>query len=296
MAVVEWIGSIGPWINAGFWSGGSVPTLADDVKLDAGDNVTNTSAAFARSLDLFDNAFLVSEVSLTVENEIRIGFDGIGTSRLLVRGGTLSALDINVGVSTAGLLVVSDGSTVSGRVNVGIGSVIVGGMVPDVAGTILGNIDLLNGATSLVFRTTNDAAYGGNVFGSGSILIDSAGQVTRLTGDNSGHSGTTTIQAGTLQIGDGGTTGTLGTGNVVNNGTLAFQHGSGQYTNTNAISGSGNLVVRGTGVEILTGNNSYSGTTQVESGFLVVGLFGPSGKLGTGDVTIAAGAFLELIC
>ena len=43
-----------------------------------------------------------------------------------------------------------------------------------------------------------------------------------LTGNNL-YAGTTTINAaGTLQVGNGGTTGSLGSGSVTNNATLAF--------------------------------------------------------------------------
>ena len=43
-----------------------------------------------------------------------------------------------------------------------------------------------------------------------------AANAVTLTGTNT-YSGTTTISAGTLQVGAGGTAGTLGTGSVVNN-------------------------------------------------------------------------------
>jgi autotransporter-associated beta strand protein len=298
MAFVKWIGSTGFWSNAGNWDIGFVPTAADEVTIGGG-VVTNNIAAVSDRLYLAGSAVLTSFSSLTVGSEIRIGSGGGGTATLAVTGGTLSAPEILVGFNTTGLLTVSGNSTVTGSIVVGdggiVGSVIVGGAIPASGGTINGNIALGNAGSSLTFRTTNQADYGGNISGAGSILIDSAGQITSLTGDNSGHSGTTTVQSGTLRVGNGGSTGTLGTGAVVNNGTLAFEHADGQYNHGNAISGSGNLVVRGAGIEILIGNNSYSGTTSVESGILAVGLFGTTGTLGTGAVIISAGANLDLI-
>jgi autotransporter-associated beta strand protein len=63
-----------------------------------------------------------------------------------------------------------------------------------------------------------------------------------LTGTNT-YSGGTTISAGTLQIGNGGTTGSI-TGNVTDNGTLAFNR-SDAMTFGGVISGAGSLVQLG---------------------------------------------------
>ncbi|MFY3535611.1 autotransporter-associated beta strand repeat-containing protein, partial [Achromobacter denitrificans] len=61
--------------------------------------------------------------------------------------------------------------------------------------------------------------FAGQVSGTGAVEQRGAG-TTILTGDNS-YTGGTAISAGTLQLGDGGATGAI-TGNVANNGTLAF--------------------------------------------------------------------------
>ena len=66
---------------------------------------------------------------------------------------------------------------------------------------------------------------------------------------------------GTLQIGNGGTTGSI-TGNVVDNGTLAFDR-SDAVTFGGVISGTGNVVQRGTGTLTVTAANTYTGTTTV---------------------------------
>jgi autotransporter-associated beta strand protein len=131
-------------------------------------------------------------------------------------------------------------------------------------------------------------------FAGGGLTI--AGGRTVLTGDNN-YSGPTRIQAGaTLQIGDGGTTGTLGTGTlpgppipgwrtpgpgpVINEGTLIFNR-AGSLTVGHAISGTGSLVQDGPGTLILTGDNTFSGTTRIAPGAtLQVGNGGTAGSLG----------------
>ena len=104
-----------------------------------------------------------------------------------------------------------------------------------------------------------------------------------LSGANS-YTGTTTINGGTLQLGNGGASGNLGTGAVTNHGTLAFNR-SDTMTVANDISGAGALLQSGTGKTVLTGNNSYQGTTTINSGTLQVGNGGTSGNLGAGAVT-----------
>jgi autotransporter-associated beta strand protein len=296
MAIVDWIGTAGLWSVGANWSGGSVPTATDDVNLGVGSDVAVLAPAAADTLDLFHNAYLTILSSMTVGTVVRIGFGGSATSQLRVAGGTLLAPSIEVGPTSSGLLMVLNGGTVTGPINVNNGSVIVGNFTANNAGTITGNINLNGGSSNLTFRTSDDAAYGGNISGVGSILVDSAGRTATLTGNNSGHSGTTTIQSGTLQIGNGGSSGSLGTGAVINNGNLAFVFDINSLTSrtvSGAISGTGNLNVTG-GVQLtLAADNSYSGTTTIANDArLYVGNGGATGTLGTGDV-VHNGSFLR---
>ncbi|MFM0306161.1 autotransporter-associated beta strand repeat-containing protein, partial [Paraburkholderia sediminicola] len=67
--------------------------------------------------------------------------------------------------------------------------------------------------------------------------------------------------AGTLQLGDGGVTGSV-IGNVTNNGTLDFNH-SNDLTSGIVVSGTGSLVKDGAGALNLTGANTYTGGTTI---------------------------------
>jgi fibronectin-binding autotransporter adhesin len=80
------------------------------------------------------------------------------------------------------------------------------------------------------------------------------------------YSGGTTINAGVLQLGNGGTSGSV-VGNVTDNGTLVFNR-SDMVTFAGLISGSGNLNQIGSGTTILTADNTYSGGTTITAGAL----------------------------
>ena len=93
------------------------------------------------------------------------------------------------------------------------------------------------------------------------------------------YSGTTTISAGTLQIGAGSTSGSLSSStSITNNANIVFNR-SDSLTVSNAISGTGNLTQAGAGTLILTGNNGYTGTTTINAGTLQIG---SAGLLGGG--------------
>ena len=104
-----------------------------------------------------------------------------------------------------------------------------------------------------------------------------------LTGTNI-YTGGTVISAGTLQIGDGGTSGSIA-GDVANAGVLAFDRSDAAIF-AGAVSGSGSLEQRGIGTTVLTGTNVYTGSTIISAGTLQIGNGGTSGSI-VGDVTNA---------
>jgi autotransporter-associated beta strand protein len=157
-------------------------------------------------------------------------------------------------------------------------------------GSIASNSIINNG--TLVFNRLNRLTYGGVISGTGNLVKDFAITTLILTGDNT-YTGTTTVNGFTLQIGDGGTTGTLGAGAVTNNGTLAFDR-SNDFTVANAIGGTGRLTKAGAGRLVLTGANTYTGGTIISAGTLQVGSGTLAGSLGTGGVTIGTGSTLVM--
>jgi outer membrane autotransporter protein len=131
-------------------------------------------------------------------------------------------------------------------------------------GSIVGNITD-NGA--LVFDHSNTVTFGGVINGTGSVEQIGTGTVV-LTGDNTYTGGTSIALGSTLQLGNGGTTGSV-VGDIVDNGTLAVDR-SATLTLAGVISGTGGLQQNGPGTTILTGDNTYTGTTTVNAGSLIV--------------------------
>ena len=118
--------------------------------------------------------------------------------------------------------------------------------------------DLLNNGVLTLDGTNNNYVMDGIISGSGSLVQDGPNTVT-LTGANS-YSGGTMVNAGTLQIGNGGTTGSIA-GNVVDNAGLAFFRSDSNVTFYGAIGGSGGVANLGDGTLTLAGPASFTGTT-----------------------------------
>jgi len=135
---------------------------------------------------------------------------------------------------------------------------------------ILGSIQgtgqiALNGSSSMAIV---DGAYAGVISGNGTLVKDTAAGTLVLSGNNT-YTGPTVITGGILRIGDGGTTGTLGTGPVNNNFELSFNR-TDAYEISQRISGTGTLRVESSGTLTLSGTNTYTGPTFVDIGTLSV--------------------------
>ena len=135
------------------------------------------------------------------------------------------------------------------------------------------------GANTLTVNPPADCLYAGIVRDRGTAssargtvnLIKTGVHTLTLTGTNT-YTGTTTVGGGTLQVGNGGTSGTLGSGLIQNDSSLVFNFnnpdGTDGVTMANVIKGSGTLTKIGAGKLTLTGSRTYTGVTKVDSGIL----------------------------
>ena len=127
------------------------------------------------------------------------------------------------------------------------------------------------------FNATNSGTFifNGDISGAGGLTRASSSGKLVLAGTNT-YTGDTIISAGTLQIGNDGATGSLGTGNVTNNGQLRFDR-TGTVDVPNTIGGTGSLYIDcpvdtvakvSLGTVVLSGTNTYDGSVTVNSGSL----------------------------
>ena len=221
-----------------------------------------------------------------------LGISGTGlvqASSVMVAEGDGSRGDINLGGGTlrSGQVEAGTGNNSIGNSNLSFN----GGKLQLSAnqaalfnGYAPGNVRL-EGAGGTIDTQGFTVATAQALTGDGVLTKQGNGSLT-LTGENT-YTGGTTVAAGTLQIGAGGTSGSL-VGNIVNNGALVFNR-SDDLTVAGILSGTGSLTKMGAGVLSLTNQNSYTGTTTVDAGTLTIAgaVNGPGGL-----VTVANGATL----
>ncbi|MBS0473227.1 MAG: autotransporter-associated beta strand repeat-containing protein [Proteobacteria bacterium] len=208
---------------------------------------------------VFDISGVTGSSTVTLGTISGTGTVVLGGENLNISNGSTSFTGT---ISGTGELIVSGGTQILGGGNTYSGGTLINGGTLQIglgagSGSIVG--DVTDNGT-LKFNRTGSLAFGGNVSGNGQLVQAGSG-TTILTGTNT-YSGGTTISAGALQIGNGGTTGSIA-GDVTDNGTLAFAR-TDATTFGGTISGTGGVSIL-SGDMIFTASESYAGATVVSN-------------------------------
>ena len=187
---------------------------------------------------------------------------------------------------SAGILQLGHGQALGRSTFTGVsGTVSFGGLTAATFGGLSGNSNLALSNTSAsavalsVGANDQSTSYSGVLSGAGGLTKIGTGTLT-LTGANT-YSGGTTVSVGRL-IGNA----TSLQGAIANSGVVEFnQTGAGTYSGV--MSGTGGLVQSGAGTLTLTATNTYSGTTRVAGGGIII-----NGSIANSAVTVENGGLL----
>lgn len=269
-------------------------TAATNYSIDGSISATNGSLTFSGPIAL-TSASPTLQTTTSGDVIITDFLDANGNSLIINTAGTnsyitgdiLDATNTNFTKNGSGSFTIAGNNNATGTTTVNGGTLQIGD------GGTLGTLGLgavnLNNSSSLIFNRSDDYIVNNAINGAGTLTQNGTGTII-LTANN-GYTGQTTINAGTLQIGNGGTTGSLGSFNVVNNASLLFNR-SNAIAVANAISGTGSLTQDGSGVLTLLNTNSYTGATIIIAGTLQIGI--NQAIPINSDVTVIPSATLDL--
>jgi autotransporter-associated beta strand protein len=301
--------------STGYYQGGAVGT--DSVLFD-------NTATGTKTVNLTTT---LTPIAVTVNNDNLTGdtYTFTGTGKL---SGATTLTKLGNGTL---ILANTGGNDFTGTVNLNGGVLQAGDGVTAGAGQLGSGQINLNGGTLALDHPSGDNVTLPNILTSTGTLTQQGADTVTVTGNNLGFSGVIDVNSGTLKLGSTNGFGTASisvqsganldiTGYTVANalgfggGTLESISGSGTSVTgpvtlngggvvsvaasstlniSGAIGGAGGLVSSGSGLLILSGNNTYSGTTTVNAGTLQVG---NSNALGSSSdpTSIASGAILDL--
>jgi len=282
-------------------SGGTLTKSGNGIlTLTAASTYSGTTTVNAGTLRLAGAGALPSTTALTVYGGATFDLNDISTTiGSLANGGsvrlgsatlTTGGANTNTGLAgvisgTGGLIKTGSGTfglagdnTYTGTTTISAGTLRIGS-----SGNAVGSVagDIVNNST-LAFDRTGTLIYAGIISGTGGLTTSNVKLV--LTGANT-YTGSTTINTGTLQIGNGGTTGSV-VGNIINRGSLTFNR-SDAFEFAGNISNSGSINITGSGAVTLSGANTFTGSVRLTGGTLVLGSAGALGV--SGPVTFVNG-------
>jgi autotransporter-associated beta strand protein len=265
-------GANSDWSTGANWQGGIAPTSGSVLVFGPGESqLTNVNDIVGLSLAEIQivGGYSISGDMVSLNGSGGVGIDSQSGSNTLTTPITLGA---NLSFTEdAGQLTLGGVISGSGLSDCGVST----GIVTDsgAAATFTVNAAAANTFSGVI----TNGAHG--------LALTKTGAGTLILSGTNTYSGTTTISAGAVQLGSGGTTGTLGSGKVVDNAALYFNRSDNGLTITSVISGTGSVSQIASGTTTLAAANTYSGTTTISAGTLQIGRAGTTGSLGAGAIT-----------
>lgn len=194
------------------------------------------------------------------------GFTKLGTGTLSLSGNNNYLGDTMISAGT--LAVTSDNALANGNSRVVNDATLDISAASDVTiKSLAGTGNVILGNANLLLDNASDT-FAGNLSGSGILWVQNGTQI--LTGNNLSTGVTNLAGGASLQIGDGGTTGSVAGNIAMGFGANLIFDRSNDLSYSGAISGSGLFSKEGAGKLTLTGNNPFSGMTHVNAGTLSI--------------------------
>ena len=301
-------------------------TVTQTINIATSFAANQTIAANTGSLVFGGNVAVATNATLTVVGNSSTTISGVVSGAGALTKNSNSTLNLSGNNTYSGGTTITTGTVLVGHDKAfGTGILRVGGTIASTDGTdrtISNNVGGLSGTWTYTFgqanggtgnltftdtgsanfastgsktlNVLNTTSFASSFISTGNVSVTKIGAGTLILTGNSTYSGSTTINAGTLQIGNGGTGGALSASSTItNNGTLVFKRSNtvvqGTDFSTAAITGSGSIIQNGSGNLTLNAANTYSGGTTLNTGTLVIG---NAAAAGSGTITQASGSSL----
>ncbi|MEO8297523.1 MAG: autotransporter-associated beta strand repeat-containing protein, partial [Burkholderiales bacterium] len=308
--------ALGGDTDATYVEDGSVLSIADGITVTGEQLVISGAGTGAGALIGGSNSAVAGAITLSGDTSVGAGSgasftlsgvisDGSNSFALTkVGAGVLALLGSNsfdggLGIAAGTLSVNADAALGSGAITLAGGTLGVTGV------TTIDNALAVTAASGLNVSTGVEATLSGTLSGSAALDKQGAGTLT-LTADNSTFTGTATLSAGAISIGQAShlgnasvnlVSGTLEvTGADVTLANALVLSGNATLSNDLAvtlsgdIAGTGSLTKAGTGTLTLSGSNTYTGDTNVSAGTLsVTGSLSGSTNVDTGATLAGTG-------
>jgi autotransporter-associated beta strand protein len=259
-------------------AGGFIKEGSGDVVIDVANTYTGGTTIRSGTVGLNDGLGLGTG-AIQVDSGATLGIGGVTLSNDVSGSGNI----VKTASNQANLL--GDNSGFTGLIDIQAGTIV----IEDGRSAGSGSVNIGSGTALQLASTVGDTTIAANLGGAGNLEKIGTDRLT-LTGANS-LTGTVFIDNGTLQIEGSQNIGTA-TINLANAGARLDLSTAGSTTLSNTVIGNGGIVKTGTGTVFLTGANTYAGGTDIQQGAIRVT---DVSFLGTGAITVQAGAALDLL-